>query len=94
MAAGRHFSYEPELTEQSSNSDGLGAALARLNNLVGLPEDGIAFDLFAILNKDEDAIADLNKMVNQCLSPKLADRFGSQAGKLALGVGKVPCKHR
>ncbi len=73
MAAGRQFSYKRGLTDQSNNIDSLGAALARLNNLVSLPEDGIAFDLFAIVEGNEETALELETQVKTMLGPKLTE---------------------
>jgi hypothetical protein len=78
--------------DQNKGIDGLRAAWARLNNLEGLPFDGIAFDLFTIMNTDdEEAIIDLDKiLVHQNLVPKLKDlqeQIGSTKLELVHSLG-------
>jgi hypothetical protein len=51
--AGRNNKYEHELDALGEDINGLRAALARVLNLVGLPVDGIQFDLFGIIDRNK-----------------------------------------
>jgi hypothetical protein len=71
--AARNSHYEKEMDTLGNDVDALRSALARINNLVGSPTDGIAFDLFAMTESTEEALMDLDKIVVKKLTPNLAD---------------------
>jgi hypothetical protein len=70
--AARNSHYEKEMDTLGNDVDALRSALARVNNLVGSPTDGIAFDLFAIAESTEEALMDLDKIVVKKLTPNLS----------------------
>jgi hypothetical protein len=69
-AAGQNTKYEEELDMLGNDIDSVRAALARVTSLVGNPVDGIAFDIFGIMDQNEDALTDLDRSV-QDFKPKL-----------------------
>jgi hypothetical protein len=71
--AGRNNKYELELDALGSDIDSLRAALSRLTNLVGSPVDGLSFDLYAIIDRNEDAVMELDHRVTSRVEPKLSE---------------------
>jgi hypothetical protein len=71
--AGRNTKYEEELDSLGSDIDSLRSALARVNNLVGNPVDGLSFDLFGIIDRNEEALLELDQRVHSNLESKITD---------------------
>jgi hypothetical protein len=71
--AGRNTRYEAEMENLGNDIDSIRSALARIQNLVGSPTDGIAFDLFAIVDRNEEALLDLDTIVHTNVNPKMTE---------------------
>jgi hypothetical protein len=71
--AGRNNRYEKEIESLSTDIDALRAAMARVNDLVGRPANGVAFDLFAIIDGNEEALLDLDTIVQTTITPQLKE---------------------
>jgi hypothetical protein len=75
-AASRNNRYEREMESLGNDIDSLRSAMARVNDLVGSPSDGVAFDLFAIVDGNEEALLDLDSIVQTTVVPKLTELEG------------------
>jgi hypothetical protein len=71
--AGRNNRYEKEMESLSTDIDALRAAMARVNDLVGRPANGVAFDLFAIIDGNEEALLDLDTIVQTTITLQLKE---------------------
>jgi hypothetical protein len=71
--AGRNNWYEREMESLGNDIDSLRSAMARVNDLVGSPADGVAFDLFAIMDGNEEALLDLDLIIQRTVTPQLAE---------------------
>jgi hypothetical protein len=71
--AGRNNKYELELDALGSDIDSLRAAISRLTTLVGSPVDGLSFDLYGIMDRNEDAVMELDHRVTARVEPKLIE---------------------
>jgi hypothetical protein len=71
--AGRNTNYETELDSLGVDIDSLRSALARMRTLLGSPTGGLAFNLFAIVEANEETILELETKVKNVLGPKLIE---------------------
>jgi hypothetical protein len=73
MAAGRNNIYELELDALGADIDSLHAAFSQLTTLVGTPVDGLSFDLYGIMDRNEDAVTELDHRLTRKVEPKLLE---------------------
>jgi hypothetical protein len=74
--SGKNVKYELELDSLGCDVDSLRAAMPRLSSLVGTPTDGIAFDLFAMMDHNEEGLLDLDNIVQGSFAPRLIEVEG------------------
>jgi hypothetical protein len=61
--AGQNCKYETELDALGSNINCLKAMLGRIESLLGSPKDGFAFDLFAIMDGNEEIVMERSSLM-------------------------------
>jgi hypothetical protein len=67
----KHSRYESEILRLSDDIDTLNVSSARLENLVGSPADGIQFDLFGIVDKNEETLLEVGDELTGKMGPRL-----------------------
>jgi hypothetical protein len=73
VMSGKNAKYELELDSLGCDVDSLRAAMTRLSRLVGTLTDGIAFNLFAMMDHNEEGLLDLDNIVQGLFAPRLID---------------------
>jgi hypothetical protein len=67
----KHARYETEILRISEDIDTLNVSSSRMESLVGTPADGIQFNLFGIVDKNEEVLLEVGDQVNKHLVPRL-----------------------
>jgi hypothetical protein len=89
----KHERYESEIMRVSKDINTLNMALARQEKLLGSPADGIQFDLFGIVDKNEETLLEVGDEVNVKIGPHLEQlerttkRLEKEAVAFKAGVG-------
>jgi hypothetical protein len=73
LVSGRNTNYETELDSLGVDIDSLRLALARIRTLLGSPAGGLAFNLFAIVEAQEETVVELETKVKNVLGPKIVE---------------------
>jgi hypothetical protein len=90
--SGKSARYEEEMDSLGADIDidSLRSAMTRLSTLVGTPVDGIAFDLFAMVDHAEESVLDLDTIVQTSFAPRMVDLEATTAAtKAALATYKA-----
>jgi hypothetical protein len=68
----KHGHYETEILRISDDIDCLNVASSRLENLLGSPTDGIQFNLFGIVDRNEEVLLSVGDELHKTFLPRLA----------------------
>jgi hypothetical protein len=68
----KHSRYETEILRISDDIDCLNVSSSRLENLVGAPTDGIQFNLFGIVDRNEEVLLSVGDELHKTFLPRLA----------------------
>jgi hypothetical protein len=68
----KHSRYETEIMRISDDIDCLNVSSSRLETLVGSPADGIQFNLFGIVDRNEEVLLSVGDELHKTLMPRIA----------------------